>query len=748
MLVRVFITLILLITAPVAVLAQDTKSTIVNASSNKAQVIGETYAIIVGVSEYKNLQSLLYASKDAETFKLLLKKVANVPDDHIRIYLDSATTKADITYTWSQWLRKRKLKRGDRIFFYLSGHGDAYNKTQFFFTHEADLASGPDKYDAEGNVNLTILKQKLIREYVDEYGVEVIFIVDACRTREKETSDSLKNMQQRFNAANIFDKVPGFITLYATKDGSVAYESSKFGGGHGLFTFYFIKGAMGEADLNPKDGVITLHEIFRYIEDSVRQKARETFKAEQRPVFFSMEDDEKQLFTVETSTAADTYKDYAIQASLDQKLEAYVTKRASIRIFKGKSDSLLLDTYNKFTRSLKDKQLIGANSALMYFNALKKIWSNDAITEEAELMLITELINYSQTYVHLYLLGLDMNYIQTKASSNDPNALFYQDLSLISSSNFVLAAQCLETAIELMGKTDNSTRSLYPKLWFLQARSYFDNPKEINLATAIQLAEKALRIDTGAVHLYHLLAMLEVQRNNLSKAEYYFNKAIEGQSEYSKEGIKLGYEFFKLKKLKEASLFYRLRTITSNQYSAAYNNIAITSDDIGDYNNAEKFFKLAIDKEPSIENSTNLSIFYQKQSEKFLTFLDYKKAELNLKLAAATGIKTHIVYYNLGNLYARKEQWSSSRNAYLKSLQINKTYTLVLENLAVLYYKNQFYDSCLFYSKLLLKCAKRGTPEFTHATRMITNSTEGKKRFSPPTSTLVNKKDSQFTPED
>jgi tetratricopeptide (TPR) repeat protein len=715
MLMKLYTTVAILIIVCPLLIAQDSRSTIKSPPSDKGQIIGQTYAIIVGVSDYRNLPSLLYASKDAEIFKRLLQKVGQVPEDHIKVYLDSATTKADITYTWSQWLRKKQIKKGDRIYFYLAGHGDAYNKTQFIFTHDADLVSGSEKYDAEGNVNLTALKQKLITEYVDEYGAEVIFIVDACRTREKEAEDSIKNMQHRFNAANITEKIPGFITLYATNDGSVAYESSKFGGGHGLFTFYLIKGAMGEADAFPKNGIITLYELFRYVEASVRLKSSEIFKIEQQPDLYSdSQDKEKQLFSVDmTINISD---DYALQGSLDQKLEKYITKRATNRTFKSKSDSLLLDTYNKFTKSLKAKQLLGSGSALLYYNTLKKNWVNDALTQEAELMLTSELINYSQTFVHLYLLGLDMDYIQRKASSNEPNGMFYQDLSLISSSNFVLAAQCLETAIELIGM-GTVTKSLYPKLWFLQARSYFDNPKEVDLNTAIQLAEKALHVDTGSVHIYHLLAMLEVKRKNIIKAELYFKKAIEGQSEYSKEGLKIGYELFKLKRFQEASVFYRLHSVSDKQYAIAYNLLALSSIQNSDMESGKKFFTLALSKDSTADYlRNNATVFYHAMALNATQNNQIDEAERFYLIASKYSPKNLLpsVWTNFGNFYMQSlKSYLQAKSCFEKALQIDPENVTTLNSYAVMYYNSglasksvELLDSSIQVSKHILAKTK------------------------------------------
>jgi uncharacterized caspase-like protein len=56
--------------------------------------------------------------------------------------------------------------------------------------------------------------------------------------------------------------------ITASDISQLSYESDKWGGGHGVFTFFLLKGLHGEADFN-KDGTVTAGELFTYIHDSV-----------------------------------------------------------------------------------------------------------------------------------------------------------------------------------------------------------------------------------------------------------------------------------------------------------------------------------------------------------------------------------------------------------------------------------------------------------------------------------------------
>ena len=52
--------------------------------------------------------------------------------------------------------------------------------------------------------------------------------------------------------------------------------------GHGLFTYYLIEGLKGAADLN-RDGIVTLQELYEYLEQQVTKKSR-SVGATQHPV--------------------------------------------------------------------------------------------------------------------------------------------------------------------------------------------------------------------------------------------------------------------------------------------------------------------------------------------------------------------------------------------------------------------------------------------------------------------------------
>ena len=95
----------------------------------------QTFAIVVGISKYQYIRPLTYADKDAELFRDYLKSPGggSVKDENIFCLLNDQANNSNFWGKGFQWLKAKKLQKGDRLFIYLAGHGDAIDEFQFFF---------------------------------------------------------------------------------------------------------------------------------------------------------------------------------------------------------------------------------------------------------------------------------------------------------------------------------------------------------------------------------------------------------------------------------------------------------------------------------------------------------------------------------------------------------------------------------------------------------------------------------------
>jgi uncharacterized caspase-like protein len=62
----------------------------------------------------------------------------------------------------------------------------------------------------------------------------------------------------------------GVCIISASDDKQLSQEGKQWGGGHGVFTYFLLKGLKGEADYN-KRGKVTLGELIPYLSENVRR---------------------------------------------------------------------------------------------------------------------------------------------------------------------------------------------------------------------------------------------------------------------------------------------------------------------------------------------------------------------------------------------------------------------------------------------------------------------------------------------
>jgi tetratricopeptide (TPR) repeat protein len=246
--------------------------------------VPQTYALIVGVSNYHYMKKLAYAEKDARAFEAYLKSKSggNVPSQNIKsFYGDSATN----DYVWPGGVsfftsRLNRWGKGDRFFIYFSGHGGTLSNadneqkpTPYFF--------GVDAGQADNGNNINIVQIKKLAEQAVQQGVLVYFIFDACRTTEVGVTGGIKEVNQAIQHST------GEIVLTASQGGKPAYElPSKR---HGAFTYLLLRALLGAADgaINgeSKDYKITGEEFELFISNNLPAVLKLDSLGKQSPFF-------------------------------------------------------------------------------------------------------------------------------------------------------------------------------------------------------------------------------------------------------------------------------------------------------------------------------------------------------------------------------------------------------------------------------------------------------------------------------
>ncbi|TNE65820.1 MAG: caspase family protein [Bacteroidetes bacterium] len=225
-----------------------------------------TYAVVVGISEYQNLPDLQFADKDAETFANYLISPAGgqVPAEQIKLLLNEQATEGAVA-TALYWLLE-KCEKGDKAVIYFSCHGDLeeelLHQMGFLLCYNAPKHC----YLAGGCIRLAEL-QAIVNTLTLRNQSQVLVIADACHSGKLAGSGTNGPGKIVANLAQVFANA---MLILACQPNETSLESAKWTGG--LFTRRLIDGLCGDADTD-QNGLVKLGELAQYLAAHVPEDA-------------------------------------------------------------------------------------------------------------------------------------------------------------------------------------------------------------------------------------------------------------------------------------------------------------------------------------------------------------------------------------------------------------------------------------------------------------------------------------------
>lgn len=710
-----------------------------------------TFAMIMGISTYKFIRPLSFADSDAELFRDFLKSGGGgkLPDSNIYFLKNEEAKAANFLVKGMSWLRNRSLKAGDRLYIYLAGHGDAINQDEFFYlTYDCNPAGDKNNYLITGTIQLYNLKVRIAE--ASRKGVEVIFIMDACRTNELPGGGE---GQQQLQAA-ISEKQAGEIIMLATGAGQESLEDATIGTGHGLFTYYLVDGLTGMADTQgAHDNLVTLEELESYIATTVPTYAQQKHNRKQNPFLCCDESKKKVIAKVDTAFL----KKWMLTKKLTGQIRGNggsMTKRGGVAAapaFKiqldrninynlfNTPDTSILELYNSFNRALKDFNLTGdGNSAEGYYQQLNKLDPKNNYTIDARLSLATEYINFAQSKINLYLEGRDVSAIQRIRSQLDAddksdeitNSL--DRMEKVARHDFSEVGNMLERAIEYAEVDDeNFRKKLLAKRFFFKAQGYFDKgASTAGLRLAIQDAMQAYKADPTAAYILNTLSSLQLDNNKPDSAIYfgrlasaqaplwrypymnianafakknktdsalvYFKKALSVDDSRADAYVDLGYFYFQQRNLDSAKVYYEKALLLDPKNAPANNNMGWLLRESRQFDQALIYFRKSLAYDPAFFNA------YNGISRVFTDLRMYDSARAYYQKALKNYPDKLITSNYIGQFYQEQNLVDSARVYYVQAAVIDPSYDAPFINLGRLYAQTKQYDSATYYYRKAL----------------------------------------------
>ena len=230
------------------------------AGAPKAPRIPRSYAVIVGVSKYRNLESKLqlqFAERDAQAIftALISPEGGNFRVENVHVLTNEKATLAALRKEIDTWL-PGVAQEDDRVLIYFAGHGFMFQGKGYLAPHDFDrnrIAETGFPMDELGSAIGGKIKAK-----------SKILLTDACHSGAitPEETESINGTLGDLNKS--------LFSLTASRAREQSFEDPGLKGGHGVFTYYVVEGMQGEADASG-DGVVTADELAEYVHTQVRE---------------------------------------------------------------------------------------------------------------------------------------------------------------------------------------------------------------------------------------------------------------------------------------------------------------------------------------------------------------------------------------------------------------------------------------------------------------------------------------------
>ena len=226
-------------------------------------IYDNSYALIIGIDKYENVQNLNYAVKDAESIQDILVNTFNFPEGNITLLKNEEANKQAILKAFSDLAKT--AENNDRVLIYFAGHGKTLELTE----------GGERGYllPVDGNEDLylsSIGMDELEKLSEMSRAKHMLYLVDACYGGLAAISSRGSRGLDVTSTPNYIEKITrnrGVQIITAGGKDEEVQEKAKWGAS--AFTFNLKRGLKdGNADLN-SDGYITANELGLFLSEKV-----------------------------------------------------------------------------------------------------------------------------------------------------------------------------------------------------------------------------------------------------------------------------------------------------------------------------------------------------------------------------------------------------------------------------------------------------------------------------------------------
>jgi hypothetical protein len=246
------------------------------------------WAVVVGVGRYESpeIPRLRYTVPDAEAIYHALIGPAGFKPDSVFLLTDRTERKPTLrNLKWALGtFLARSAQKDDTVLIFFAGHGAPEVDQRSIERDGLAKYLIPSDADPDDLYSTALPMDELQTIFGRIEAERVVVFLDACYSGAAGGRTFASKKTRAVNVDDLFlerlTRSKGRAIITASRTSEVSLEVGEFG--HGLFTYYLLQGFQGAADLN-RDGIVSLQELYEYLEQQVSQKAR-TVGGNQHPV--------------------------------------------------------------------------------------------------------------------------------------------------------------------------------------------------------------------------------------------------------------------------------------------------------------------------------------------------------------------------------------------------------------------------------------------------------------------------------
>jgi uncharacterized caspase-like protein len=235
--------------------------------------------VVIGVGGYesKTIPRLRFTVPDAEAIYKTLVGPAGFKKDNVLLLTDKSERKPtlrNIKWALGTFLG-RSAKKDDLVFIFFAGHGAPEVDTRGIERDGLAKYLIPADADPDDLYSTALPMDELQTIFERIEADKVVAFLDACYSG---AAGGRTFTTRRMRAASVDDlflerltRSKGRAIVTASRPTEVSIELPELG--HGIFTYYLVRGLEGAGDSN-RDGIVSLQELYEYLEQQVSTKSR------------------------------------------------------------------------------------------------------------------------------------------------------------------------------------------------------------------------------------------------------------------------------------------------------------------------------------------------------------------------------------------------------------------------------------------------------------------------------------------